>query len=129
MNGMGGDRCFIGGVLGDYGIGGGVVNLGLALPLGLVLDVPSTMPRIPKGIVGGFYGGVGKLAVFRRAVAEVAKCVEAVVHHFPSEGIDQVGVVFGIDVKVSDAFSVGESGHMRWVGEERLRIWGWGGQE
>ena len=106
-----------------------MVNLGLPLGLRLVLDIPSTMPCVPKGVVGRFNSGVNEHAVFGGQITEVAEGVEAIVHYLSSEGIDQVGVVFGIDTEVSDAFSVGESGHMRWVGEEILWIRGWGGQE
>lgn len=118
-----------GGAESIYGFRGGVVNLGLPLGLGLVLDIPSTMPRIPEGIVGRLNSGVSELAVFGGQVVEVAEGVEAIVHNLPSEGLNQVGVVVGIDTEVSDAFGVGESGHMRWVGEEILGIRGWGGQE
>lgn len=90
-----------------------MVNLCLALPLGQVGDVPSTMPRIPKGIVGCLNCWVDVNAILGGVFIEVIDCGQAIVHNL--SGFDaNFMAILGFE-QVNDGLVVGE--HMRWVGE------------
>ena len=78
----------------------------LTLPLRNISDIPSTMPSIPEGIVGGFHCWVDEHSVLCRILVQVVDGGEAIVHNLLTFDAHFVAI-FGLE-QVDDGLVMGE---------------------
>lgn len=78
----------------------------LALPLRNISDIPSTVPSIPKGIVGGLNSGVSENPVLGGIFVEVVDGGEAIVHNLLAF-VAHFVAIFGLE-QVDDGLVMGE---------------------